>query len=137
MVSNVSISKEKINIHTSFDTSLISPINCGGIALNLVFPQSVEDLRLAVKYANERKLKLTVLGSLTNTLILAPIIEGLTIVTTKLKGIKIEQNTLVSFAGESINKIVSTLEACGNEVSACKEDVICKIFECFFRRENV
>lgn len=38
---------------------------------------------------------------------------------------------------ESINKIVSTLEACGNEVSACKEDVICKIFECFFRRENV
>ena len=108
MVSNVSISKEKINIHTSFDTSLISPINCGGIALNLVFPQSVEDLRLAVKYANERKLKLTVLGSLTNTLILAPIIEGLTIVTTKLKGIKIEQNTLVSFAGESINKIVNT-----------------------------
>ncbi len=108
MVSNVSISKEKINIHTSFDTSLISPINCGGIALNLVFPQSVEDLRLAVKYANERKLKLTVLGRLTNTLILAPIIEGLTIVTTKLKGIKIEQNTLVSFAGESINKIVNT-----------------------------
>lgn len=108
MVSNVSISKEKINIHTSFDTSLISPINCGGIALNLVFPQSVEELRLAVKYANERKLKLTVLGRLTNTLILAPIIEGLTIVTTKLKGIKIEQNTLVSFAGESINKIVNT-----------------------------
>ncbi len=76
--------------------------------MNLVFPQSEEELRLAVKYAKDRKLKLTVLGSLTNTLILAPIIEGLTIVTTKLKGIKIVQNTLISYSGESINKIVNT-----------------------------
>lgn len=38
---------------------------------------------------------------------------------------------------ESVNKIFSTLDACGNEVIKCSNDDICKIFECFFRREKI
>lgn len=38
---------------------------------------------------------------------------------------------------ESVSKIISTLEACGNEVTMCSEDTIYKIFECFFQNQNI
>ena len=106
MVFNVSILEEKINIHTDYDISLLSPIKCGGKAKYITFPTNIEETKSALKFAQENGLKTYILGGLTNTIVSDNGLDGLVISTKKLKGIKIENNLLTAACGESLSNVI-------------------------------
>ena len=108
MVSNVSILEEKINIHTNYDITLLSPIKCGGKVKYITFPSTLDEVIESIKFSKQNDLKLFILGGLTNTLVLDSGLDGLAISTKNLKGITVKDDVISAKCGESLSHVIQS-----------------------------
>ena len=110
MVSNVSVSEEKINISSSLPLSSHSFLKTGGRAREAAFPQDADDV-LALIRRNPGK-RIRAVGGLSNTLVSDDGFDGLLLIMTHMKGITIDGETLTCAAGEKPDSVIrAALEA--------------------------
>ena len=119
MVSNVSILEEKINIHTNYDITLLSPIKCGGRVKYITFPSTLDEVIESIKFSKQNDLKLFILGGLTNTLVLDSGLDGLAISTKNLKGITVKDDVISAKCGESLSHVIQS--AINNNLSGLEQ----------------
>lgn len=71
----------------------------GGPADWLAFPKSVDEVRQLVEYCKQTGMPLTVIGNASNLIVKDGGIEGLTMITTEMDEIKVEDQTVIAAAG--------------------------------------
>lgn len=71
----------------------------GGPADWLAFPKSVDQVQQLVEYSKQHDLPLTVIGNASNLIVKDGGIEGLTIITTKMKDIQADGNKIIAASG--------------------------------------
>ncbi len=115
MVSNLSVSEEKINITHLLPLSPLSHLKTGGKALMASFPENENDVFALIEYAVANGLRYRAAGGLSNTLIPDEGFDGLIIMMTDMKGITISGSTLTAAAGETLESCIRT--SLGNSLS--------------------
>lgn len=86
----------------------------GGLADVFVEPSSREELRLAVSYANERSVPLTVIGAGTNILVSDEGIRGVVVkVGSGLDRISLEENVIIAEAGAKLSRVAAVAREAG------------------------
>ncbi len=86
----------------------------GGLADVFVEPTSREELRLAVSYANERSIPLTIIGAGTNILVPDEGIRGVVVkVGSGLDRIYLEENVIIAEAGAKLSRVAAVAREAG------------------------
>ncbi|MGN0907364.1 MAG: UDP-N-acetylmuramate dehydrogenase [Bullifex sp.] len=106
MVSNVSVSEEKINIRHFLPLSSLSWLRTGGMSAEAAFPRTAEEAALLISYAEKKQIPFRVVGGLSNTLVPDEGFEGLLIIMTEMKGITIHEDTITAASGEPLSAVI-------------------------------
>lgn len=77
----------------------------GGPAEYFAIPKNMEELQEIVKWANEKQIKITVFGKLSNVVIRDGGIKGLVILLTELNNITIEENDIIAETGADLIQV--------------------------------
>ena len=91
-----------INLQENIPLSRYTFTKTGGCAEYLAFPKNLDELKLLVETANKDKQPITVIGNASNLIIRDGGIDGLVIILTDMKSIKVEGNEVTADAGAKI-----------------------------------
>ena len=95
--------KEKgIDIKEQIPLSRYTFTKTGGPAEYLAFPKTTDEVEQLVKVTRENEIPLTIIGNASNLIIRDGGIDGLVIILTELKEIKVEDNQVTADAGARI-----------------------------------
>ena len=95
--------KEKgIDIKEQIPLSRYTFTKTGGPAEYLAFPKKTDEVEQLVKVTRENEIPLTIIGNASNLIIRDGGIDGLVIILTELKEIKVEDNQVTADAGARI-----------------------------------
>ncbi|MBW7985779.1 UDP-N-acetylmuramate dehydrogenase [Lactobacillus helveticus] len=96
------LKKQGINIKEQIPLSRYTFTKTGGEAEYLAFPKSTDEVEKLVKVTRENKIPLTIIGNASNLIIRDGGIDGLVIILTDLKEIKVKDNKVTAGAGAKI-----------------------------------
>ena len=96
------LKKQGINIKKQIPLSRYTFTKTGGEAEYLAFPKSTDEVEKLVKVTRENKIPLTIIGNASNLIIRDGGIDGLVIILTDLKEIKVKDNKVTADAGAKI-----------------------------------
>ncbi|PEG87375.1 MULTISPECIES: UDP-N-acetylmuramate dehydrogenase [unclassified Lactobacillus] len=96
------LKKQGINIKEQIPLSRYTFTKTGGEAEYLAFPKSTDEVEKLVKVTRENKIPLTIIGNASNLIIRDGGIDGLVIILTDLKEIKVKDNKVTADAGAKI-----------------------------------
>lgn len=96
------LKKQGINIKKQIPLSRYTFTKTGGEAEYLAFPKSIDEVEKLVKVTRENKIPLTIIGNASNLIIRDGGIDGLVIILTDLKEIKVKDNKVTADAGAKI-----------------------------------
>ena len=94
-----------LKIYKSFKLAHFTTFKIGGRAEFFCIPRSANDIKSAIKFAEEKNLKKFILGGGSNVLISDKGLNGLVISVNKLNKIWIDRNFLITEAGAEIDKV--------------------------------
>ncbi|NLZ77287.1 MAG: UDP-N-acetylmuramate dehydrogenase [Spirochaetales bacterium] len=103
---NVRNRVEKINLEQEVDLAEFSTMKSGGKADLCCHPTDLEGLRVALAFARDASLPVTVLGGMSNVLISDGGIEGLVVRTTDMSKVTRRGNLLSALAGARLDDVV-------------------------------
>lgn len=96
------LKKQGIDIKEKIPLSRYTFTKTGGAAQYLAFPKSVDEVEKLVKAVRENNIPLTIIGNASNLIIRDGGIDGLVIILTELKKIKVSGNEVTADAGARI-----------------------------------
>lgn len=105
------LKKQGINIKKQIPLSRYTFTKTGGEAEYLAFPKNIAEVEKLVKITREHKIPLTIIGNASNLIIRDGGIDGLVIILTDLKEIKVKDGRVTAEAGA---KIVDTAFTAAN-----------------------
>lgn len=107
MHDNLSFKREKIKFEENKELSGLTFFNSRGNARMFAEPENITELREALGYANEKKLRVITLASGTHTLLSDSFLDALVLSTKKLKGITVKGSLITAMAGESLDDVIN------------------------------
>ena len=102
---------EKMNVFLDEPLSKYTHTKTGGKTDILAFPESVDQVRELLQYANDHQINITVIGNASNLIVRDGGIRGLTIILTKMKKITVHENMLVAQAGAAFIETTKVAQA--------------------------
>ncbi|GAA3636865.1 UDP-N-acetylmuramate dehydrogenase [Lactobacillus hamsteri] len=101
-MSLLNLKDKGINLQQNIPLSRYTFTKTGGCAEYLAFPKNLDELKLLVETANKDEQPITVIGNASNLIIRDGGIDGLVIILTDMKSIKVEGNEVTADAGAKI-----------------------------------
>lgn len=105
---NLGFQREKVNIEENKSLSGLTFFNSRGHARFYAEPETIGELRDALRMAAEENLRIQIIGSGTHTILPDGGIDGLLISMKRLKGITIKGALITAMAGESLDEVINT-----------------------------
>ncbi len=93
---------------TNLKTKTISTFRIGGTAPLVVYPKDTEQVSVLIKFFNENEYRYKTVGNCSNILFSDEILDCILIKTDGLSLLKVENNNIVSGAGNILSKVAST-----------------------------
>ena len=79
----------------------------GGMSKYIIKPYDIDNLKKLIKYLKENNIKYIVLGKGSNIILPDEDYNGVIILLDKINDIKIENNIVISYAGVTLNKLIT------------------------------
>ncbi|WP_268913304.1 UDP-N-acetylmuramate dehydrogenase [Lentilactobacillus sp. SPB1-3] len=102
---------EKMDIFLDEPLSKYTNTKTGGKADVLAFPESVDQIKALVAYANDKLMSITVIGNASNLIVRDGGIRGLTLILTKMNKITVHENIVVAQAGAAFIETTKVAQA--------------------------
>lgn len=102
IVKLLDLKNKGFNIQENIPLSRYTFTKTGGAAEYLAFPKNLQELQELVQATRDEKIPLTVIGNASNLIIRDGGIDGLVIILTEMKQIRVEGNRVIAEAGAKI-----------------------------------
>ena len=105
------IYNELINLYPAMDIKLNEPLShysytkVGGKADALVFPQTKQEVQQIIEWVETNQVPLTILGNLSNLIVMDGGIRGVVMILTRMNQIQVEGETVIADAGASLIEV--------------------------------